>query len=45
MTLVGDEYRELIAEHLSPRSPKIPFYSSKFNLFLKVNIYLSIPNY
>lgn len=28
MTLVGDEYRELIAEHLSPRSPKIPFYSS-----------------
>lgn len=28
MTLVGDEYRELIAEHLSPRPPKIPFYSS-----------------
>ena len=28
MTLVGDEYREIIAEHLSPRSPKIPFYSS-----------------
>jgi len=28
MTLVGDDYRELIAEHLSPRTPKIPFYSS-----------------
>lgn len=28
MALVGDGYRELIAEHLSPRTPKIPFYSS-----------------
>ena len=28
MTLAGDGYRELIAEHLSPRPPKIPFYSS-----------------
>ena len=28
MTLVGDEYFELIAKHLSPRSPKVPFYSS-----------------
>ncbi|PLB45036.1 putative polyketide synthase [Aspergillus steynii IBT 23096] len=28
MTLVGDVYRELIAKHLSPRSPNIPFYSS-----------------
>ena len=28
MTLVGDDYCELIAEHLSPRTPKIPFYSS-----------------
>jgi acyl transferase domain-containing protein len=28
MKLVGDLYRELITQHLSPRSPKIPFYSS-----------------
>ena len=28
MTLVGDGYNKLIAEHLSPRTPKIPFYSS-----------------
>ncbi|KAH8596055.1 putative polyketide synthase [Bisporella sp. PMI_857] len=28
MTLIGDDYRELIAEHLLPRTPKIPFYSS-----------------
>ena len=28
MTLVGDEYFSLIAEHLSPLPPKIPFYSS-----------------
>lgn len=29
MTLVGDDYRELIvAEQVSPRTPKIPFYSS-----------------
>lgn len=28
MTVVGDDYHELIAEHLSPRTPKIPFYSS-----------------
>ncbi len=28
MTLVGDVYCKLIAEHLSPISPKIPFYSS-----------------
>ena len=28
MTLVGDDYLELIAEHLSPRTPRIPFYSS-----------------
>jgi len=28
MALVGDEYHSLIAEHLSPRPPNIPFYSS-----------------
>ncbi|KAJ4302895.1 Mycolipanoate synthase [Kalmusia sp. IMI 367209] len=28
MALVGDEYHEFIAEHLSPRPAKIPFYSS-----------------
>ena len=28
MTVVGDLYHQLIAKHLSPRSPKIPFYSS-----------------
>ena len=28
MTSVGDEYRELIAQHLSPQTPQIPFYSS-----------------
>ena len=28
MTIVGDFYHTLIAKHLSPRSPKIPFYSS-----------------
>ena len=28
MTLVGDEYHELIAEHLLPHAPRIPFYSS-----------------
>ena len=28
MTLVGDLYRNLIAEHLSPKAPNVPFYSS-----------------
>ena len=28
MTLVGNDYHDLIAEHLSPHTPKIPFYSS-----------------
>lgn len=28
MTLVGELYRNLIAKHLSPQAPKIPFYSS-----------------
>lgn len=28
MTLVGDEYHDHIAEHLAPRNPRIPFYSS-----------------
>ena len=28
MTLVGELYRTLIAKHLSPSPPKIPFYSS-----------------
>lgn len=28
MTLVGDLYCELIAKHISPRAPRIPFHSS-----------------
>ncbi|KAF2259662.1 putative polyketide synthase [Lojkania enalia] len=28
MALVGGDYHDLIAEHLSPKTPKIPFYSS-----------------
>lgn len=28
MTVVGELYYKFIAKHLSPRSPKIPFYSS-----------------
>lgn len=28
MTIVGDLYCKLITPHLSPRTPKIPFYSS-----------------
>ena len=28
MALVGDEYHELIAKHLTPKAPTIPFYSS-----------------
>lgn len=28
MAAVGDTYHDLIAKHLSPQSPRIPFYSS-----------------
>lgn len=28
MALVGDAYCDLISKHLSPRAPKVPFYSS-----------------
>jgi len=28
MTVVGDLYHELIAKHISPRTPTVPFYSS-----------------
>lgn len=35
MTLVGDVYRELIREHISPRAPTIPFHSSVKSTILK----------
>ena len=30
MKIVGSQYRELISKHITPRSPKIPFYSSVY---------------
>lgn len=30
MKIVGSEYRKLISEHISPRSPTVPFYSSVY---------------